>query len=84
MDKQKLATYANIELQIGLNIRPGQRLMIQADCAEVEIARVFAEQAYALGAGSVYLDLHDPYTDSLLVMNADGDTLDNYPAWEPY
>lgn len=84
MKEQQLISYANVILQVGLNIRPGQKLLIQADVAAQNFVHLITKEAYALGAGAVYVDYNDPAVQALYVKHADDASLDSYPQWEPY
>lgn len=83
MEKKQLISYANVILQVGLNIRRGQRLLIQADVSAQDFVHILTEQAYSLGAGAVYVDYNDPAVQALYVQHADDAALDCYPQWEP-
>lgn len=57
--KQKLENYALLAVKIGVNIQPGQTLVLNADIAAAELARLIVRNAYEAGAKWVKVN----YTD---------------------
>ncbi len=51
--EQKLQNYARLAVQVGLGIRPGQRVLVQAPVDTAPLARVLVREAYAAGASFV-------------------------------
>lgn len=60
--KQKLENYALLTVKIGINIQPGQTLVVNADIASAELVRLVVRQAYEAGAKLVKVN----YTDELV------------------
>ncbi|OKP89146.1 peptidase M29 [Paenibacillus sp. P3E] len=60
--KQKLENYALLAVKIGINIQPGQTLVVNADIASAELVRLVVRQAYEAGAKLVKVN----YTDELV------------------
>ncbi|WP_379152160.1 aminopeptidase [Paenibacillus sp. sgz5001063] len=60
--KQKLKNYALLTVKIGINIQPGQTLVVNADIASAELVRLVVRQAYEAGAKLVKVN----YTDELV------------------
>jgi aminopeptidase len=57
----RLERYADLALKVGVNLQPGQPLMINADVAHAPLVRVIADRAWRAGASTVfayYNDLH--------------------------
>jgi aminopeptidase len=50
---ERLARFADLVVRVGVNVQPGQGVVLSADIAQLEIARAVVEQAYAAGAGWV-------------------------------
>ncbi|WBQ02777.1 aminopeptidase [Kribbella sp. CA-293567] len=48
-----LTRFADLVVRVGVNVQPGQGVVINADLAQAEIARAVVEQAYVAGAGWV-------------------------------
>ena len=60
MKEELIRKYAFMIAKVGLNIKPGQIVLVEAAVEGYEFANMFAEEAYKLGAGEVvihYLDL---------------------------
>ncbi|MDB5044279.1 MAG: peptidase [Deinococcus sp.] len=51
--EQKLQNYARLAVQVGLGIRPGQRVLVQAPVDTAPLARLLVREAYAAGASFV-------------------------------
>src|SRR4051794_27228469 len=49
----RLVRFADLVVRVGVNVQPGQGVVISADIAQLEVARAVVEQAYAAGAGWV-------------------------------
>ncbi|HET7467433.1 MAG TPA: aminopeptidase [Candidatus Dormibacteraeota bacterium] len=59
MSTDRLERYADITLKVGVNLQPGQALMISADVAHAPLARAMADRAWRAGAGSVFAFYRD-------------------------
>ncbi|MFB9990722.1 aminopeptidase [Deinococcus oregonensis] len=51
--EDKLQNYARLAVQVGLGIRPGQRVLVQAPVDTAPLARLLVREAYAAGASFV-------------------------------
>lgn len=58
-DRQK-AAYADLIVQFGVNLQPGQALHIKAELAQRAFVRLLAEKAYRAGARFVEVEWEDP------------------------
>ncbi|MNB70899.1 Aminopeptidase 2 [compost metagenome] len=56
---QKLENYALLAVKIGVNIQPGQKLVINADIAAAELVRLVVRNAYESGATLVKVNWND-------------------------
>lgn len=86
--ERKLAQYAEVLVRVGLNLRPGQRLLIAGGItrggAPIETAplvRAVAEQAYRAGARYVEAIWRDEALIRARVAHAPRDSFAEYPAW---
>jgi aminopeptidase len=87
--EQNLAKYAEVAVKIGLNLQPGQRLLIGVpffnSLAPVEAAplvRLIAAQAYQVGAKLVDVMWSDDQLNLIRVQHASHETFQEYPAWQ--
>lgn len=60
--KQKLENYAQLAVKIGVNIQPGQTLVLNADIVAAELVRLIVQKAYEAGAKLVKVN----YTDEIV------------------
>ncbi|WP_197474664.1 aminopeptidase [Deinococcus puniceus] len=51
--EQKLQNYAQLAVRVGLGLRPGQRVLVQAPVDTAPLARLLVREAYAAGASFV-------------------------------
>ncbi len=79
--------YIDLVLLVGLNLRPGQRLLVMGsflrglDVALAPFVRQLAQAAYARGASLVDVIWGDPQLERLRVEAAPAESLVHYPAW---
>ena len=88
--EQNLEKYADVILQIGINLQPGQRLLIVGDPFDysyglpLELApfvRVLMAKAYQLGARFVDAIWQDEEVPLLRMQHAPQDSFEEYPKW---
>ena len=79
--EQKLREYADLLIEIGVNIQPGQNLVIAApvDCAH--FARLCAKAAYARGCREVIMNWRDDELSREKYLHAAEDVFDTVPRW---
>ena len=88
--EQKLEKYAEVLLKVGLNLQPGQRLLIggptlDADGIPLESAplvRLLAKKAYQMGARLVDVVWGDKQLRLIRFQNAPKDSIGEYPKWK--
>lgn len=51
--EEKLRNYAKLAVQVGLGVKPGQRVLVQAPVETAPLARLVVREAYAAGASFV-------------------------------
>lgn len=79
----ELARYADVIVQVGLNLQPGQRLIIRADLATADLVRAVARRAYQAGARLVDVTWSDEQLALIRVQTAARDTLSEAATWIP-
>ena len=74
--------YARLLVREGLNIQPGQRLVMNCpvDCAA--FARLCADEAYAAGCRDVLMRWRDDYLTRTKYLHAPDDVFDQVNAWD--
>src|SRR5581483_3427534 len=56
-----LKAYARLVIRLGVNVQPGQPVVIRGVPEQAAVARALAEEAYRVGASRVTIDYEDPY-----------------------
>jgi aminopeptidase len=85
--RTQLDQYIDVVLEIGLNLRAGQRLLIEGslltgvDVALVPFVRRLTEAAYRRGAAFVDVLWRDPQQDIIRLKEAPQASLGHYPRW---
>ncbi len=83
MDKQlKYEKLALALLRIGVNIQPGQTLVLQVTTDALELAREVSKQAFVMGARDVIVHMEDPYIEHLRALHCSEETLLEVPNWK--
>lgn len=78
---EKLRSYAELALTLGVNLAPGQVLAIKCFYDHAPLARAVTEVAYEMGARFVDVWYWDPITKRSRVQHAPEDSLDWTPPW---
>jgi aminopeptidase len=65
-----LEKYARLVVRVGVNVQPGQEVVINALPEQYDAARAIAEEAYRVGASRVKIDYGDPYLKRAAVQHA--------------
>jgi len=73
---QKLDNLATLALRVGVNLQPGQRLVLGGPVEALDLMRRIVTQAYDLGAAHVAVDISDERMGLIRALHAGEDTLD--------
>ncbi len=81
--EQNLQKYADIAIKVGLNLQPGQRLLIFSPITEwtVPLVRKLAVSAYAAGARYVDVLWNDEQLTLLRLQHAPKDSFEEFSKW---
>ncbi|MFC7443127.1 aminopeptidase [Laceyella putida] len=71
----ELTTYATMLVQLGVNLQPGQSLVIRASTDAVPMVRKVVEVAYQAGASNVMVDWSDDEVNRIRMSHAPEETL---------
>ena len=82
MNDVRLAKYARVLLEVGVNLQKGQILVLQASTDALKLAREVTNIAFEMGAKDVILHLEDPEVEHLRAKNCDVETLRDVPEWK--
>jgi aminopeptidase len=76
-----LRRYADLVVEVGANVQPGQIVSVQADIEAAPFARLIAASAYRRGARFVDPNYVDTYVKRARLEHAAEDTLSYVPPW---
>lgn len=80
---EELSRYADVIVQVGLGLRPGQRLLVRADLQTAPLVRAVARSAYRAGARLVDVIWGDEQLTLTRAQEAPRDSLGEVPTWYP-
>jgi aminopeptidase len=80
-NEQRLASYAHLTVQVGLNLQPGQTLAISALVEHAPLARAIAREAYSSGARYVDVLYTDQHIRRSHIEQAADEQLGYSPPW---
>jgi|CXWK01.1.fsa_nt_gi aminopeptidase len=78
---RSLAAYADLIVRVGLNLQPGQRLLIRAPLETAPLARHIAARAYDHGARLVEAVYSDPHLQLTRFQHAPADSFEEHSTW---
>ena len=81
MDDVTLARWAELAVDFGANVQPGQIVSISGAPGKEYLVRAIAEQAYRSGAKFVDVSWFDPWVKRARIEHAPDDSLEFVPAW---
>ena len=79
--EERIARYARLAVEVGVNLQPGQLLRIGGHPDHLPLIRAIAEVAYSVGARYVETAFVDPHVRKSRITHAPDDTLDWSPPW---
>jgi len=77
-----LDKYAELVVRIGVNIQPGQVLVVHAPIETAELTRAIVAKAYESGAKYVLTEWDDDAVTRARFEKASDDSFDYYPQWQ--
>ncbi|WP_443813389.1 aminopeptidase [Collinsella sp.] len=80
--KPKLERYADLIVRKGVNVKPGQEVVVQAPVDVAAFVRLLVARAYAVGAGHVTVIWNDDAVTRLTYENVDASWFETVPAWQ--
>ena len=81
MDDVTLARFAELAVDFGANLQPGQVVSLSGSPGKERLVRAIAERAYEKGAKFVDLAWFDPWIKRARIAHAPDDTLEYVPPW---
>jgi len=80
--EEKLAEYAHLLVEVGMNLQPGQTPRISAPVECAPLARLCAAAALDRGARDVVLDWSDDFVTRQRYLKADGTVFSEFPDYQ--
>jgi aminopeptidase len=80
-DPATIDRIADLAVEFGANVQPGQIVAVAAELGKEAMARALAASAYRHGAKFVDVQYFDMHVKRARVLHAAGDTLDFVPSW---
>ncbi len=77
----RLNTYADLLVKVGVNLQPGQGLMLRAQTEAAPLVRKVVETAYRLGAPLVDVSWSDDAVTRARFLHAPDDSFERVPTW---
>ena len=79
--EERLRKYARLAVRAGINVQPGQELIIGADVTEASFMRLVAEEAYDAGAINVHIAYGDEAGTLVRYAHGSSEAMSYAPAW---
>ncbi|WP_409366959.1 aminopeptidase [Lysinibacillus sp. 38-6] len=79
--EEKLRAYAELAVKVGVNIQPGQYLLVNTSIDALDFARLVVKEAYKAGAGRVHVNFSDDEMDRAFFEHASEEEFNRYPQW---
>lgn len=81
VEQTKLEKYAELAVKVGINVQPGQTLVVRAPIFALEFIRLVAKKAYEHGAKHVHVDWSDEELTKTKFQLAPEEAFHEYPEW---
>ena len=82
MKKWQLEKLARVLVRTGVNIQPGETMVLQTDTVAIDLAREIVKEAFAAGAADVEAFIEDAEINHQKALNCSVETLRNLPEWK--
>ncbi|MDY0256795.1 aminopeptidase [Gudongella oleilytica] len=80
--KGKMEEYARLLVEVGVNLKPGEPLVISAPVEGAEFVRMMAKIAYQHGCTDIYMNWTDDVLTRLKYENAPLEVFESFPRWK--
>lgn len=79
--ERNLTEYAKLAVEVGVNIQPGQTLLVRSPIECAPFVRKVVEHAYKIGAKNVHIEWSDEECTLIKYLNAPEETFNEFPRW---
>lgn len=76
-----LEKYADLAVKVGVNVQPGQTLVVNAALDSAALVRLIVKKAYEVGAKNVVVNWHDDTVNRTKYELAPDEVFSEYPKW---
>ncbi|PEA53411.1 aminopeptidase [Bacillus pseudomycoides] len=80
--EENLKKYAQLVIQVGINIQEGQTLVIHAPITSSRLVRELSKQAYQFGAKNVHVEYSDEELTLIKYLHSPLEGLKEFPHWK--
>ena len=80
--EQMLQNYADLAVKVGVNLQPGQRLIVRGPIEAAPLVRLIVASAYQVGARLVDVIWSDDAVTLARFQYAPRDSFEEYPTWQ--
>lgn len=80
--EKELQKYADLLVEVGLNIQEGDKMVINMDQHALDLARIVAKKAYQRGADDVTFNFRDDELSLTRYMEARDEAFEHFPEYE--
>ncbi|SDW98108.1 aminopeptidase [Marininema mesophilum] len=80
--QKKLEKYAELAVKVGINVQPGQTLVVNASIQVADLVRKIVKKAYEAGAKHVYVEWQDEICTRLKYDGAPDEAFEEFPMWK--
>ncbi len=78
---KKMDKYAALAIEVGVNVQPGQTLVVTAPLLAADFVRKTVKKAYEAGAKTVLVDWFDDEVTRIKFELAPSEAFKEYPMW---
>ena len=82
IEEEKIREYARLIMRVGINVQPGQEIVLSCGVEHYEFARLLIEEAYQAGAGEVIMRWGDSFESRQYFLNVSDEVLSTVPQWQ--
>ena len=77
--EEKLQKYAELIVKVGVNVQPGQEVVLYINVEQQHLAHLIIKEAYKAGAGKVMIKWSDTFAQREFLEHASDEFLENVP-----
>ncbi|WP_286006696.1 aminopeptidase [Ligilactobacillus aviarius] len=77
--EEKLQKYAELIVKVGVNVQPGQEVVLYINVDQQHLAHLIVKEAYKAGAGKIMIKWSDTFAQREFLENASDEFLENVP-----